>query len=72
MRLAIQGVGVLGGFGCGVGALRKALTDQETRIQKVSVKTAQGLRDVACLPGGYGQAERFCEQEGLAPGGPLF
>jgi 3-oxoacyl-[acyl-carrier-protein] synthase II len=46
MKLVIQGIGVLGGFGCGIEALRTSLIDQTCRVQSVSIKTAQGPREM--------------------------
>ncbi len=46
MKLVIQGIGVLGGFGCGIEALRTALIDRKYRTQSVSIKTAQGPREM--------------------------
>jgi 3-oxoacyl-[acyl-carrier-protein] synthase II len=57
MSLAIQGIGVLGGFGCGIEALRAVLINQECQPQSASIPTSQGPRDIPVFladPAGLG------------------
>jgi 3-oxoacyl-[acyl-carrier-protein] synthase II len=65
MKLAILGVGVLGGFGCGTEALRTALIDQECRAQSVSISTAQGLRDLPAFLADTTRLEDFVNKKAL-------
>jgi len=65
MRLSIQGVGVVGGFGCGVEALNHALANRESRAQSVSVKTAQGLRQMAAFLADTSKLEDFVNKKAL-------
>jgi len=43
MTLAIRGIGAVGGFGCGIDALDTALAGNERKVQRVSVKTPEGI-----------------------------
>ena len=65
MRLAIQGVGILGGFGCGIEALRTSLIDQTCRVQSVSIKTAQGLRDQPAFLADTDKLDDFVNKKAL-------
>ena len=47
MKLSIQGMGVVGGFGCGTEALLSVLSSGQCAPQHVSVKTSQGPLDLA-------------------------
>jgi 3-oxoacyl-[acyl-carrier-protein] synthase II len=46
MKLAIEGIGVVGGFGCGMGSLVSAISNGGSPIQHVSIKTTLGPRDM--------------------------
>jgi 3-oxoacyl-[acyl-carrier-protein] synthase II len=46
MKLAIQGIGVVGGFGCSIEDLKTALINRESRLQRVSIRNGQGSLDV--------------------------
>jgi hypothetical protein len=59
MKLAIQGVGVVGGFGCGIEALRTALINQKVQGQSVSVKTDQGSREMTAFLADTAKLEDF-------------
>ncbi len=65
MRLAIQGVGILGGFGCGIEALRTSLIDQTCRVQSVSIKTAQGLREQPAFLADTDKLDNFVNKKAL-------
>ncbi len=65
MRLAIQGVGVVGGFGCGVEALSHALANQESKRQSVSIKTAQGMCKVPAFLADTSRLEDFVNKKAL-------
>ena len=65
MRLVIQGIGVVGGFGCGVEALSHALTHQDSRTQMASIKTAQGLRPMPVFLADTSRLEDFVRKKAL-------
>lgn len=44
MQISVNGIGVIGGFGCGVAALRMALERGTVPVGELSVPTAQGPR----------------------------
>jgi len=46
MKIAVQGIGVVGGFGCGLEALRAAISKGESKTQVVQVKTSGGPCDM--------------------------
>jgi 3-oxoacyl-[acyl-carrier-protein] synthase II len=46
MKLAIEGIGVVGGFGCGMESLVSAISNGGSPIQHVSIKTTSGPRDM--------------------------
>ena len=46
MKLAIEGIGVVGGFGCGMESLAAAISNGSSPIQHVSIKTTHGPRDM--------------------------
>jgi 3-oxoacyl-[acyl-carrier-protein] synthase II len=58
MRIAIRGIGVVGGFGCGVAALQEALEEGVGRPGLLSVPAAQGTLQ---LPAYRAETERLEE-----------
>ncbi len=65
MSLAIQGVGVLGGFGCGIEALQTALIEQACRAQRVSIKTPQGPKEIPAFLADTVKLEDFVNKKAL-------
>jgi 3-oxoacyl-[acyl-carrier-protein] synthase II len=65
LRLAIQGVGVVGGFGCGIEALSHVLATQESRPQSVSIKTAKGMRQMPAFLADTARIEDFVDKKAL-------
>jgi 3-oxoacyl-[acyl-carrier-protein] synthase II len=65
MRLAIQGIGVVGGFGCGIEALRTALINQKVQAQSVSVNTGQGFREMPAFLADTAKLEDFLNKKAL-------
>jgi 3-oxoacyl-[acyl-carrier-protein] synthase II len=65
MNLVIQGIGVLGGFGCGIEALKTALINREYQTQSVSVKTAQGPREMAVFLADTVKLDDFLNKKAL-------
>jgi 3-oxoacyl-[acyl-carrier-protein] synthase II len=65
MKLAIQGIGVVGGFGCGIEALRAALIDQKCQAQSVSIKTAQGPREMPAFLADTAKLDDFLNKKAL-------
>ena len=63
--MLIQGIGVLGGFGCGIEALKTALIDREYRTQSVSIKTAQGPREMAVFLADTVKLDDFLSKKAL-------
>lgn len=46
MKIAVQGVGVVGGFGCGLEALHTVILKGESKTRVVQVKTSEGPCDM--------------------------
>ncbi|HEX2965638.1 MAG TPA: beta-ketoacyl synthase N-terminal-like domain-containing protein [Syntrophorhabdaceae bacterium] len=46
MKCSIQGIGVVGGFGCGLGALHGVLSGGRTEKRTVQVKTVEGSKNM--------------------------
>jgi 3-oxoacyl-[acyl-carrier-protein] synthase II len=65
MKLAIQGVGVVGGFGSGLEALETALIQKKVRTQSVSIKTAQGLQEMPAFLADTTRLEDFLNKKAL-------
>jgi 3-oxoacyl-[acyl-carrier-protein] synthase II len=65
MKLSIQGMGVVGGFGCGTDALLSALSNRQSVTQHVSVKTLQGPLDLAVFCADTSRLEEFVNKKSL-------
>jgi 3-oxoacyl-[acyl-carrier-protein] synthase II len=65
MKLAVQGVGVVGGFGCGIESLKTALIDRTCQAQSVSVKTAQGPREMPAFLADTAKLDDFSNKKVL-------
>jgi 3-oxoacyl-[acyl-carrier-protein] synthase II len=65
MKLSIQGMGVVGGFGCGTDALLSALSNRQSVTQHVSVKTLQGPLDLAVYCADTSRLEEFVNKKSL-------
>jgi 3-oxoacyl-[acyl-carrier-protein] synthase II len=65
MKLSIQGMGVVGGFGCGTDALLSALSGRQCVPQKISVKTSQGPLDLAVFSADTSRLEEFVNKKAL-------
>ena len=65
MKLAIQGIGVVGGFGNGIEALETALIQKKHRTQSVSIKTAQGPREMPAFLADTARLEDFINKKAL-------
>jgi 3-oxoacyl-[acyl-carrier-protein] synthase II len=65
MKLSIQGMGVVGGFGCGTEALLSALSRGQCVPQNVSVKTSQGPLDMAVFCADTSRVEEFVNKRAL-------
>lgn len=65
MRLSIQGMGVVGGFGCGTDALVSALSSGRCTPRNVSVKTSQGPLDMAVFCADTSRLEEFVSKRAL-------
>ena len=59
IRLAIQGVGVLGGFGCGLGDLEKRLMEGGPALGSLMVPAAGQELNLAAYPADPASLERF-------------
>ena len=49
MKLAVEGIGVVGGFGCGIESLISAISQGSSPIQHTQIKTSAGPRDMPVL-----------------------
>jgi 3-oxoacyl-[acyl-carrier-protein] synthase II len=65
MKLAIQGIGVVGGFGSGIEALETALINKKYQPQSVSIKTAQGPREMPAFLADTSKLEDFLNKKAL-------
>ena len=65
MTLAIRGVGVVGGFGCGLGALSAALVSGDRKTQHVQVKTARGPCEMPAYFADPSRLEDFLNKRAL-------
>ncbi len=58
MKVSIQGIGVVGGFGCGIGDLEAALLDGGSPQSTVTMKTPEGDLNVPALTA---RTDRLCD-----------
>ncbi len=65
MKLAIQGIGVVGGFGSGREDLETALIQKKVQTQNVSIKTAQGPREMPAFLADTNKLESFISKKAL-------
>jgi 3-oxoacyl-[acyl-carrier-protein] synthase II len=65
MKLSIQGMGVVGGFGCGTDALLSVLSGRQCVPQNVSVKTSKGPLDMAVFCADTSGVEEFVNKKAL-------
>lgn len=65
MKLSIQGMGMVGGFGCGTEALLSALSRGQSVRKNVSVKTSQGPLDMAVFCADTSRLEEFVNKKAL-------
>lgn len=49
MKIAVEGIGVVGGFGCGIECLMSAISQARSPIHHVQIKTSAGPRDMPVL-----------------------
>jgi len=65
MKLAIQGIGLVGGFGCGTEALKTALLEKKYQVQTISIPTGQGPRNMPAFLADTGKLEDFLGKKAL-------
>jgi 3-oxoacyl-[acyl-carrier-protein] synthase II len=65
MRIAIRGVGVVGGFGCGTEALYMAISKGKSDIEHVQVKTSEGPRSMPALTADTTGLDNFVSKRAL-------
>lgn len=65
MRIAIRGIGVVGGFGCGTEALHTAISSGKSNIEHVQVKTSEGLRSMPALIADTTDLDNFVNKRAL-------
>ncbi|MBA4389722.1 MAG: beta-ketoacyl synthase [Syntrophus sp. (in: bacteria)] len=65
MKLAIRGVGAVGGFGCGLEALNAALSSGDHKTKHVVVKTAQGPCEMPAYLADTSRLEYFLNKRAL-------
>lgn len=65
MRAALQGLGVVGGFGCGKTALQTALENGKPALQSVSVRTAGGMLDMPVFLADTSGLEKYVNKKAL-------
>lgn len=65
MKLAIRGIGAVGGFGCGLEALSAALSNRDYKTKHVVVKTAHGPREMPAYLADTSRLEDFLNKRAL-------
>lgn len=65
MRLAVKGIGVVGGFGCGVAALKTALESGVGRVAELTVPAASGPLTLPAYRAETGRLEEFVAKRAL-------
>ncbi|MEW6186962.1 MAG: beta-ketoacyl synthase N-terminal-like domain-containing protein, partial [Thermodesulfobacteriota bacterium] len=65
MRIAIQGLGAVGGFGCGHLALQSALEKGRSPLQSVSIRTAQGVSERPAFLADTAGLEKYVNKKSL-------
>ncbi len=65
MRMAIQGIGVSGGFGCGVAALRNALQNRSVASQQGLVERGERKDEFPCYRAAVDGLEEFFPKRAL-------
>ena len=65
MRLAVKGIGVTGGFGCGVADLAAALEGGIGRVTEITVPSAQGPLQLPAYRAETGRIEEFVPKRTL-------
>ena len=65
MRMAVKGIGVTGGFGCGVDDLRRALADGRSPLETISVSTAGGPVELPAFRAATDRLEEFVAKRTL-------
>ena len=65
MEAYVLGIGIVGGFGAGIRTFSKTLADRSTRIQTVTVKTSEGLRDMPAFLADTSGLEGFVQKKAL-------
>jgi len=65
MRIAIQGIGLVGGFGCGVDALVDALCTQKVHPKYLPVSTQKGVVNLPVFLADTAPLEKFVSKKSL-------
>jgi 3-oxoacyl-[acyl-carrier-protein] synthase II len=65
MRMTVKGIGVVGGFGCGVAELSAALESGTTNVETLSVPTAAGKVEIPAYRARTGRLEEFAPKRAL-------
>ena len=65
MKVSIKGIGVLGGFGCGIGDLNKALTSGKSSSATIDIKTTAGDIEVPAFLANTDRLKSFVNKRGL-------
>ena len=65
MRIAVKGIGVTGGFGCGVAELAAALEGGVGRVAELTVPSAQGLLQLPAFRAETERLEEFVAKRAL-------
>jgi 3-oxoacyl-[acyl-carrier-protein] synthase II len=65
MKLAIKGIGVVGGFGCGMESLTTAISNGGSPVQHVSVKTSSGPCDMPAFLAETSKLDDFVNKRAL-------
>jgi len=65
MRIIVRGIGVTGGFGCGVAELGQALANGTSRLSSLALQTVEGPVEIPVFRAGTSRLEEFCAKQDL-------
>lgn len=64
-KISIEGIGVVGGFGCGIKQLSMSLADQKASIEKVPFETTEGTARIPAYLADTSSLEEFVPKRAL-------
>lgn len=65
MRIIVRGIGVTGGFGCGVVEFSRALVEGTSRLSSLTLQTVEGPVEIPVFRADTRRLEEFCAKQNL-------